>query len=238
MNNEEILQNSLDFIDKSVETSYKTLNTNLINTVNSVFINYETDFDKKQSVFKEEYSLELEKYTEELELAKLNYLKLKQRNSLYATNLIKIFHKLKYLKKASQLFRTLANNKNKNKQLNKNYHIVKVFLKNKKRKLIFNSWRNIVNFSIKSRIKAKGATIFNEKYTLVQTTYTEELKRLQEILNSLEIVIKKEIDERRDLSRVYDEAMSKGVEQFIKETNPIYNFNSSAVQTPREKSYK
>jgi hypothetical protein len=52
---------------------------------------------------------------------------------------------------------------------------------------------------------------------------------MSEILQSLEIDIKKEINERRALAKLYDMNMNKGMEVFIKETNEIIDFNSSSI---------
>jgi len=51
---------------------------------------------------------------------------------------------------------------------------------------------------------------------------------LSEILEKLEADIKNEIDERRALSKIYDEAMNKGVDVFIKETGVLVGFDSSS----------
>ena len=49
--------------------------------------------------------------------------------------------------------------------------------------------------------------------------------------------IKKEIEERRALSKLYDLSLKKGIEEFLRETNYIVDFNSSNVNTPHERSF-
>ncbi len=96
----------------------------------------------------------------------------------------------------------------------------------------------------KGRIRARCGKYFSDKYTQVQNQYNNELSLLSEKLEKLEADIKGEIDERRALTKLYDEAMTKGVDVFIRETGVLVGFDSSSkfsllkvdVSTPKERS--
>ena len=64
-------------------------------------------------------------------------------------------------------------------------------------------------------------------------------------MNKKEIIewVKKEIGERKALSKLYDEAMNKGVDVFLKETNNFVTYSSSKIikdnldqSTPKDRS--
>ena len=97
----------------------------------------------------------------------------------------------------------------------------------KRLKSIINSWRNLTHLIIKSKIKAEYAVKFNESYLITQEKYEKEVKRLNQILEIMDNDIKKEIAERRALSKLYDDAMNKGVDVFLRETNNFVSLSSS-----------
>jgi hypothetical protein len=105
--------------------------------------------------------------------------------------------------------------------------LVQQYFPLKRLRLILNSWRNISHLIIKSKIKAEYAKKFNESYLQTQEKYEKEVKRLNGVLSIIEQDIRKEISERKALSKLYDEAMNKGVDVFLKETNNFANFQSS-----------
>ena len=105
--------------------------------------------------------------------------------------------------------------------------LVQQYFPLKRIKLVLNSWRNISHLIIKSKIKAVYAKKFNESYVITQEKYEKEVKRLSQVLDIIDNDIKKEILERKALSRLYDEAMNKGVEIFLKETNNFISVSSS-----------
>lgn len=80
---------------------------------------------------------------------------------------------------------------------------------------------------IKSKIKAGYAKKFNESYLLTQEKYEKEVKRLSQVLDIINNNIKQEISERKALSKLYDEAMNKGVEVLMKQTNNFVSVSSS-----------
>ena len=67
--------------------------------------------------------------------------------------------------------------------------------------------------------------------------HNEEMMRLKAVLESLQIDIQKEINERKNLARLYDLSLKKGVEAFLRETNYVIDFDSSKIQTPNERSF-
>ena len=79
--------------------------------------------------------------------------------------------------------------------------------------------------------------VYNQKYNQSNAEFEQEMTRLKGILENIEIDIKKEMEERRALSKLYDLSMKKGVEAFLKETNYMVGFNSSEVPTPNERSF-
>lgn len=105
--------------------------------------------------------------------------------------------------------------------------LVQQYFPLKRIKLVLNSLRNISHLIIKSKIKAVYAKKFNESYVITQEKYEKEVKRLSQVLDIIDNDIKKEILERKALSRLYDEAMNKGVEVFLKETNNFISVSSS-----------
>ena len=226
---EDFLRNNQEFYEKGIENSFKTLNTNIFSTINSSFANFDNDYEMRLDVNREIHEKAMGALTDNLK-------KIKDNNTIKKGNLEKVEESLDYLvtriykyKVYSKVFRQIkAYYTGKKFTKAKNKMIIDNFLKIKKKRNIFNSWRNITSSMSKGRIKLKYGKIFNEKYTDLQSNYITEIKRLADILQSLEIDIKKEIDERRALAQLYDSNMNKGVEVFIKETNAINDFNSSS----------
>jgi hypothetical protein len=107
----------------------------------------------------------------------------------------------------------------------------------RKKLLIFNSWRNIANSLVKGKIKLQFANAYTGQQNQMNVEFDNEMMKLKEVLNNLEMDIQKEMEERRALSKLYDLTMKKGVEAFLKETNYIVDFNSSQVPTPHERSF-
>ena len=67
--------------------------------------------------------------------------------------------------------------------------------------------------------------------------FNEEMEKLKNVLDNLQIDIQKEIEERKALSKLYDLSLKKGVEAFLRETNYIVDLNTDNVPTPMERSY-
>jgi hypothetical protein len=122
--------------------------------------------------------------------------------------------------------------------------LVTSYFEKRKKQVIFNSWRNITSSIGKGRLRLRYTQMFNERSQAIQDSYTLEIERLRSVLEKLEVDIGKEMDERRNLAYLYDLSMNRGVEQFLKETNYIIDYNSSSkclfyfldVITPNERS--
>ena len=67
--------------------------------------------------------------------------------------------------------------------------------------------------------------------------FNNEMERLKNVLDNLQIDIQKEIEERKALSKLYDLSLKKGVEAFLRETNYIVDLNTDNIQTPMERSF-
>lgn len=106
--------------------------------------------------------------------------------------------------------------------------VVQGYFYKKRTSKILTAWRNITAAIKKGRIRARCGKYFNDKSTQIQNHYNNELSNLNEILEKLENDIKKEIDERKALAKIYDEAMTKGVDVFIRETGVLVGFDSSS----------
>jgi hypothetical protein len=226
---EDFFRNNSEFIEKGVETSFKTLNTNLFSTINSAFSNFNNDYERKLDRNREVHEKAIGALTKDFKKIKEDHSNKKICSDKQEESIEYILSRLYKLKTFSKIFKAFQQNSIKRlfKDM-KNRIIVDKFVNVKKRRNIFNSWRNITNSMSKGRIKMKYGKIFNDKYTELQSGYLGEIRKLEEILQSLEIDIKRERDERRALAKLYDENMNKGVEVFVKETNAIVDFNSSS----------
>lgn len=152
----------------------------------------------------------------------------KLKSSKQKEHLDSIVNRLYKMRVYSRVFRVLDKNaRNKSFKRYKNEMLVNYML-NKKRKVMFNAWKNVTNILKKGRIKLKYAKLFQDRSVEIQNTYASEINRLRDILGRLELDIKQEMDERRNLSKLYDMNMNKGVEVFIKETNSLGDLNSSS----------
>ena len=107
----------------------------------------------------------------------------------------------------------------------------------RKKYLIFNSWRNITNSFKKNSLKLKNNQKFLEDSKKIEEESQGEMAKLRLILENLEKDIQKEINERKNLAKLYDLSLKKGVEAFLRETNYIIDFDASRVQTPNERSF-
>ena len=141
------------------------------------------------------------------------------------------------MKLKSKIFRNLNKYAYEHKKKNLKDEIITEFLNNKKKNLIFNSWRNVTNSMQKNKIKLKYGDANREKLNEMNNNFNDEMSKLKLVLENLQLDIKKEIEERRALSKLYDLSLKKGIEEFLRETNYIVDFNSSNVNTPHERSF-
>jgi hypothetical protein len=171
----------------------------------------------------------IEALKKDLNDSKNNYSKLKIKDSAIKERIKLLISKIYKIKTVTKIFRALHERAQK-KIYKKNKHaIILNYLAKKRRRVIWESWKNIVNSQQKGRIKFKYGEIFKNKYNELQSCYGLELKRLQDILNTIENQISDEMNERKALSKLYDENMNIGVDVFLKETKQnIQDFNSSS----------
>ena len=151
--------------------------------------------------------------------------------------MIKTFEKIQNLKLKSKIFRNLNKYAYEHKKKNLKDEIITEFLQNKKKNLIFNSWRNIANSYKKTKLRLISDQHFSEESKKIRQDNDEEMVKLKMILESLEKDIQKEINERKSLAKLYDLSLKKGVEAFLRETNYIIDFDASRAQTPNERSF-
>lgn len=236
---EDFFRNNQEFTEKGIETSFKNLNSNLFTTINSAFSNFNNDYERKLEKNREVHEKAVQAFTNDLKKIKDKYSLKKSVSDKQEESIESLLDRILKIKTYSNFFKVmLINYRQKSFKKLKSNIIVEKHFKCKKKRNIFNSWRNITNSLSKGRIKMKYSKIFNEKYDNLQSGYMNDIKKLEEILQRLEIDIKKEMDERKALAKLYDTNMNKGVEVFIKETNAIIDFNSSNVSTPNERSYR
>jgi len=226
---EDFLKNNREFYEKGLEQSMQTLNSNFYSTINSTFANFNNDFEKRLERNRENHEKAITSLTNESKKSKDLYSKKKENLEKREESLEFLSYRFYKLKNISKIFKFLkafyVEKKFKNK---KNKIIADKILLHKRKRKIFNILRNITSAVSKGRIKLKYRKLFDEKNSELQANYMLEIKRLTEVLNNLEIDIKKEIEQRRSLAALYDNNMNKGVEAFIKETNQIADFNSSS----------
>lgn len=133
------------------------------------------------------------------------------------------------LKLASKIINYLKKRKIEKDIFKKKAKAVLNYFPKRKKQIIFNAWRNFINSLQKGRVKVKYAQIFNKKYEEIQSVYSEELHRLNDVLAKIQLDIDNEIKERKSLAGIYDMAMNRGVDVFLRETNLLSDFNSSCI---------
>jgi hypothetical protein len=226
---EDFFKNNQDFYEKGLEASFKTLNNNIFSTINSTFANFSNEYEGRLDKNREAHEKAIAAFNKDLKKIKELYTNKKIILEKQEESVDYLLSRRNKLKIFSKIFRGIQNfSMNKIHKKMKNKIIIENFLVIKKKRKILTNWRNITNALTKGRIKLKYANIFNEKYNELQSGYMDEIKRLTDILQNLEVDIRKEIDERRALAKMYDQHMNKGVEVFVKETNAIVDFNSSS----------
>jgi hypothetical protein len=226
---EEFIKTKFDFIDKSLETTFKDLNKCLISTINSTFSSFGEDFEKKLDKNREIHEKTIEALNSDLKKIKEKHNNKKITHDKQEEEINKLVSNVFRIKLIGKMFRNFRNYKEIKKLKKNKFHVIAdMYLPIRKKRLVFNSWRNIINSLQKGRIKMKFGKLFTEKYNALKGSYSLEISRLQEILEKLNFDIQKEIEERKSLSKLYDINMNKGIEVFVKETNSIIDFNSSS----------
>jgi hypothetical protein len=224
-------------LEKGLETCFKNLNNSLYTTINSTFSTFATDYEKRLEQNRETHEKAVEALNTTLKAQKVNLNKNDINKKDQENEMIKTFEKIQNLKLKAKIFHRLNKYAYEHKKKNIKDDIITQFLQNKKKNLIFNSWRNVTNSMQKSKIKLKYGEANKEKFNEMNNNFNDEMSKLKLVLENLQLDIKKEIEERRALSKLYDLSLKKGVEEFLRETNYIIDFNSSNVNTPHERSF-
>jgi hypothetical protein len=225
---EDFYKNNQEFIDKGLENAFKSLKDNLFGLMNSAFTNFSNDHEKKLDFNRDIHERAVEALNNDIKKLRIKHSEKNNINKDYKARISTILHRMIKIKIFSKFFNTLLKNlKIKQYKQFKHNLILRTTL-TKKRKNIFNSWRNITNALSKGRIKIKYSKIFTSKREELETGYVTEINKYIEILQKLEQDIASEIGERRSLAKLYDSSMTKGAEIFVKETNAVIDFNSSS----------
>lgn len=235
--NEDFFHTNQESIEKGLEKSFKDLNNSLYTTINSTFSTFSTDYEKRLDHNREVHERAVAALNEDKKKIKKENKKFKELKKEQQKRIIAQFAQVQEMKKKFQIFSSLYKNKYENKERRIRNEIILTYLYNKRKLLIFNSWRNVANSLSKGKIKLKFNEVYSTHYNKMSVEFDEEMVKLKNVLENLELDIKKEMDERRSLSKLYDLSMKKGVEAFLKETNYMINFNSSQVPTPNERSF-
>jgi hypothetical protein len=225
---EDFFKINQNFVETGIQNSFKTLNSNIYNVINSSFSNINNDYEKKLEVNREIHEKAIVAFNSDLQNLKET---LQKKKTKLEDNYREIFEKLNILRRfnlVSKVFnRFLSNYQNKKLKKSKNQYAEKI-CEFKKKRNIFSCWRNITNIMFKSRTKLKYSKLYNEKRKEIEIFYMGEINKYLEILKTIEDDIKKEIEERKTLNKLYDIHMTEGAERFIKETKNIIDFNSSS----------
>jgi hypothetical protein len=235
--NEEFITRNINFVDSSIDDAFKEFTSKITSTVNSTFTNFNNDHDDKIESAKHDHSKHIEKLNEEIKDIKRGILikqdvankqKEKIGNSIYKMVNFRIkakaFNDLKYITTESKLIKQ------------QEHILVDCYFKKKYIQKIVSAWRIIAHSNVKARITAKHYKNFTDSYNEGKQEFNAEISELAETLKRLEGEIAREIDERKKLSSMYDEAMSEAAGQFIMSNEVFKDFNTSNVQTPKERT--
>lgn len=217
------------FLEKGVDSAFKQLTSNLFNTINLTFTNYNNEYEKRSDKSKEAHDKIVEKLKLELkqiELQKKETLKIDNKTEKNIKALSISLYKIRW---SSKIFQVLKSYHEIRKQKKRYIHMIKnTYFFRRKMFLIFNSWRNVANSTNKLKIQAKYSEYYNKNYNEIKINSNAEIARLKDILDKLQSDIESEISQRHSLTKLYDMSMNKGVDVFIKETNNMIEFDVSS----------
>jgi len=228
--NENFYKSNKVFLDKGVDSALKQLTTNLFNTINLTFTNFNNEYEKRSEKSKDAHDKAVEKLKSELkqiEFEKKEFLKIDRKTEKNIKILANNLYKMKWASKIFQVLKSYHEIKKQKKRYN--HMIKKTYFFKRKMFLIFNGWRNVTNSKNKLKIQSKYSEYYNKNYNEIKTTSNSEISRLQEILEKLQADIQSEINQRHNLNKLYDLSMNKGVDVFIKETNNMIEFDTSSI---------
>jgi hypothetical protein len=229
--------NTQETIEKGFEEAFKNLNNELITTINTAFSSFESEHERRLEHNRENHEKVMTDLNSQYTTAQNFYNGNKNKEKVQSISIIENFERFKNNRKKAMIFFILKKHYLFEKNMkNKHNNILNEFALRKKY-LIFNSWRNITNSFTKNKIKMMNNQKFLEESKKIEEESEGELSKLRIVLENLEKDIQKEINERKNLAKLYDLSLKKGVEAFLRETNYIIDFDNSRVQTPNERSF-
>ena len=229
--------NTQETLEKGFETAFKNLNNELITTINTAFSTFESEHERRLENNRENHEKVMTGLNSQYTTAQNFYKGNKNKEKAQSISIIENFERIKNNRKKAMIFFALKKFYLYEKNLkDKHNNILNEFALRKKY-LIFNSWRNITNSFKKNSLKLKNNQKFLEDSKKIEEESQGEMAKLRLILENLEKDIQKEINERKNLAKLYDLSLKKGVEAFLRETNYIIDFDASRVQTPNERSF-
>jgi len=229
--------NTQETLEKGFETAFKNLNNELITTINTAFSTFESEHERRLDNNRENHEKVMTGLNSQYTTAQNFYKGNKNKEKAQSISIIENFERIKNNRKKMMIFYALKKFYLYEKNLkDKHNNILNEFALRKKY-LIFNSWRNITNSFKKNSLKLKNNQKFLEDSKKIEEESQGEMAKLRLILENLEKDIQKEINERKNLAKLYDLSLKKGVEAFLRETNYIIDFDASRVQTPNERSF-
>ena len=229
--------NTQDTLEKGFDTAFENLNTSLITTINSAFTTFESEHERRLEQNRENHEKTMSGLNSQYTTAQNFYNGNKDKQKAQSNSIIENYQRIKNNKLKAMIFFALKKYYlNKKNRRNKHNNILN-YMNNRKKYLIFNSWRNIANNFGKTKLKMINNQNFLDESKKMTQSHDEEMMRLKLVLESLEKDIQKEINERKSLAKLYDLSLKKGVEAFLRETNYIIDFDASRAQTPNERSF-
>ena len=229
--------NTQETIEKGFETAFKNLNNELITTINTAFSTFESEHERRLENNRENHEKVMTGLNSQYTTAQNFYKGNKDKEKAQSNSIIENFERIQNNRKKMMIFYALKKFYLYEKNLkDKHNNLLNEFALRKKY-LIFNSWRNITNSFKKNNLKLKNNQKFLEESKKIEEESQGEMAKLRLVLENLEKDIQKEINERKNLAKLYDLSLKKGVEAFLRETNYIIDFDASRVQTPNERSF-
>ena len=229
--------NTQDTLEKGFDNAFQTLNSSLITTINSAFTSFESEHERRLEQNRENHEKTMSGLNSQYTTAQNFYNGNKDKQKAQSISIIDNFQRIKNNRLKAMIFFALKKYYlNKKNARNKKNNALNYF-NNRRKYLIFNSWRNITNSFRKTKLKLINNQHFLDESKKINQSNEEEMMKLRLVLESLEKDIQKEINERKSLAKLYDLSLKKGVEAFLRETNYIIDFDASRAQTPNERSF-
>ena len=234
---EMFFNNTQDTLEKGFDNAFQTLNSSLITTINSAFTTFESEHERRLEQNRENHEKTMSGLNSQYTTAQNFYSGNKDKQKAQSISIIDNFQRIKNNRLKAMIFFALKKYYlNKKNAKNKKNNALNYF-NNRRKYLIFNSWRNITNSFRKTKLKLINNQHFLDESKKINQSNEEEMMKLRMVLESLEKDIQKEINERKSLAKLYDLSLKKGVEAFLRETNYIIDFDASRAQTPNERSF-